>query len=113
MGRGTPVLQPSARRGTSKAAKSLKGGCMQSRTWLVLALVLGTVVALPSASLAASFKVIHTFSGATDGVIPDGTMIFDAAGNLYGTTVGGGLYGGGTVFELSPDGSGNWTETIL
>ncbi len=49
----------------------------------------------------------------TDGFNPLGTLIFDAAGNLYGTTFGGGLNGRGTVFELSPNGSGGWTETIL
>jgi uncharacterized repeat protein (TIGR03803 family) len=65
-------------------------------------------------------KVLHTFSNnGTDGIIPQSGMIFDAAGNLYGTTMGGGLYGdrisylGGVVFELSPGGNGTWTEKIL
>jgi uncharacterized repeat protein (TIGR03803 family) len=65
-------------------------------------------------------KVLHTFSSnGTDGIIPQFGMIFDAAGNLYGTTLGGGQYGdggsfqGGTAFELSPAGSGKWTEKIL
>jgi uncharacterized repeat protein (TIGR03803 family) len=40
-------------------------------------------------------------------------LIFDAAGNLYGTTTQGGTYGWGTAFELSPTGSGQWVETIL
>jgi uncharacterized repeat protein (TIGR03803 family) len=40
-------------------------------------------------------------------------MAFDRAGNLYGTSQGGGLFNLGTVFELSPNGSGPWTETIL
>jgi uncharacterized repeat protein (TIGR03803 family) len=39
-------------------------------------------------------------------------MIFDAAGNLYGTTGRGGAFAFGTVFELTPV-SGSWTETIL
>lgn len=55
-----------------------------------------------------------------DGYDPQGGVIFDAAGNLYGTTSSGGNqtgkcspFGCGTVYELSPNGSGAWTETIL
>lgn len=53
--------------------------------------------------------VLHAFSGANDGWNPTGRLIRDAAGNLYGTTQFGGLYGYGTVFQL--DSAGN--ETIL
>jgi len=49
----------------------------------------------------------------TDGAYPTSTsVIFDAAGNLYGTTAFGGAHGYGVVFELSP-GSSGWTETVL
>jgi len=41
------------------------------------------------------------------------TLIFDAAGNLYGTTLWGGTYGDGTVFELTPTAGGGWTEQVL
>jgi uncharacterized repeat protein (TIGR03803 family) len=41
-----------------------------------------------------------------------GNLIFDQAGNLYGTTVFGGVYGLGTVFELVPS-QGGWTESVL
>jgi uncharacterized repeat protein (TIGR03803 family) len=44
-----------------------------------------------------------------DGVFPQGSVIADKAGNLYGTTFGGGSLNWGTVFELAPDG----TETVL
>jgi len=37
-----------------------------------------------------------------EGLSPSGGLIFDAAGNLYGTTTGGGAYGNGTVFEITP-----------
>ena len=48
-----------------------------------------------------------------DGGTPSASLIFDGAGNLYGTTpVGGGSYTDGTVFELSP-GSHSWTETVI
>ncbi len=51
-----------------------------------------------------------------DGEEPTDQLIFDTAGNLYGTTATGGrghtTQGGGTVFELSPSASG-WKETVL
>jgi hypothetical protein len=64
--------------------------------------------------------VLYTFKGGTDGASPRAGIIFDTAGNLYGTTYNGGfgafqpicVGGCGTVFELSP-GSGTWTETQL
>ena len=61
--------------------------------------------------------VIHKFAGGpNDGVYAMGTPSLDQAGNLYGTTTGGGLGGGtgnGTVYELSPGKKGKWTEKIL
>lgn len=47
-----------------------------------------------------------------DGYGPTGGLTFDASGNIYGTTSFGGVFGGGTVFQLSPSQSG-WTETVL
>jgi uncharacterized repeat protein (TIGR03803 family) len=57
--------------------------------------------------------VIWNFGGTGDGATPYDTLIFDSAGNLYGTTFAGGANGAGTVFKLTPDGSGGWNETIL
>jgi uncharacterized repeat protein (TIGR03803 family) len=67
-------------------------------------------------------KVIYTFcpmgSHCVDGAIPQGNLVMDAAGNLYGTTTTGGsgsgcFIGCGTVFELSPGAQGKWTEKVL
>lgn len=59
-------------------------------------------------------KILHSFNySPTDGSSPIGGVIFDTAGNLYGTTYGGGAHGGGTVFELTPQPSGVWTKTLL
>ena len=58
-------------------------------------------------------SVIHAFAGYNqDGQFPTSGMIFDAAGNLYGTTFQGGTIGNGTVYELTPSGS-KWTNTVL
>jgi uncharacterized repeat protein (TIGR03803 family) len=46
--------------------------------------------------------VLHDFGNGTDGASPQAGLIFDASGNLYGTTYSGGTYGDGTVFELTP-----------
>jgi len=62
--------------------------------------------------------VLVTFEG-SNGDSPTAGLIFDDAGNLYGTTENGGAYGHGTIFQLKPP-AGNdagettgWTETIL
>ncbi|HVO82779.1 MAG TPA: choice-of-anchor tandem repeat GloVer-containing protein [Terriglobales bacterium] len=59
-----------------------------------------------------SETIIHSFDGGDDGRWPYG-LVFDAAGNLYGTTSDQGLYGWGTVYKLTPESNGSWTETIL
>jgi uncharacterized repeat protein (TIGR03803 family) len=56
--------------------------------------------------------ILHSFSG-PDGEGPLANLIFDAAGNLYGTTNRGGTHDYGTVFEISPNGNGTWTERVL
>lgn len=54
--------------------------------------------------------VLYSFSGAPDGQSPyTSGVVRDKAGNLYGTTGGGGANGQGTVFKLTPTG----TETVL
>ncbi len=58
-------------------------------------------------------KVIHNFGSGVDGQYPLVNLIFDSAGNLYSTTSGGGAKDKGTVFEMSPNGSGGWTERVL
>jgi len=45
--------------------------------------------------------------------VPYGILVFDAKGNLYGTTGQGGTANGGTVFQLTPRSGGGWTEAVL
>ena len=48
-------------------------------------------------------QVLHSFNNdGTDGVEPQAGLILDATGNLYGTTLAGGIYQYGTVFEITP-----------
>jgi uncharacterized repeat protein (TIGR03803 family) len=57
--------------------------------------------------------VLHRFTGNPDGAWPASVdLIFDQAGNLYGTTQSGGTSDEGTVFQLAPSGLG-WTENVL
>lgn len=45
--------------------------------------------------------VLYSFLGDTDGFAPEAALVGDGAGNLYGTTQGGGTFGVGTVFKLA------------
>ena len=69
-------------------------------------------------------NLLYNFQGGNDGYFPDGNLVFDKAGNLYGATMFGGGKGTacnpyyqycGTVFELSPPKrkGGKWAEKVL
>jgi uncharacterized repeat protein (TIGR03803 family) len=74
---------------------------------LIVALMLA-----PGAWAASKYKILHKFTRA-DGGNPEAALIFDASGNLYSTTIGGGCCGNGTVFKLTPNVDGSWTESML
>jgi uncharacterized repeat protein (TIGR03803 family) len=92
--------------------------CLRAcRSALALAALYGLAVALTAPAAAQTFKVLHSFAGyPKDGGAPLGGLLMDSAGNLYGTTLQGGKYGGcqglvgcGTVFKLDT----NRVETVL
>jgi uncharacterized repeat protein (TIGR03803 family) len=56
--------------------------------------------------------VLYSFLCGNDGNSPHAGVVFDKSGNLYGTTIFGGQYGYGVIFELTPSGSG-WTERVI
>ena len=58
-------------------------------------------------------SVLYNFTGGADGAIPLAGLAFDATGNLYGTTSGGGADGYGVVFKVAPNLDGTWTESVL
>src|SRR3984957_16173269 len=64
------------------------------------------------ASAASKTTVIYSFLGDKDGEYADTDLAIDGAGNLYGTSVQGGNFSSGTVFELTPSSAG-WTHTVL
>ena len=72
----------------------------------------GTVFML---SPAGKETVLYEFKGQTnrDGAYPHGRLAFDANGEIYGTTQGGGINGTGTVYRLSPKSGGGWTEKVI
>jgi uncharacterized repeat protein (TIGR03803 family) len=61
-----------------------------------------------------SESVLYSFKAGTDGNSPTSTLVFDAHGNLYGTTSSGGdANGDGTVFRLTPTSGGKWKESVV
>lgn len=90
-----------------------KGTCNPDRkaTYKAAAMLIGlaTVLAVTPRGQAQTYTVLHSFTGSPDGSNPDGRLVRDAQGNLYGTTYDGGANGLGTVFMLDKSGS----ETVL
>ena len=89
---------------------------MSSKTILVFNLALIALVGTLSCSAhAATETTLYSFRDGLsgDGRNPAAGLVFDRQGNLYGTTTGGGQYAYGTLFQLSPIGSGGWKETVL
>jgi len=75
----------------------------------------GTDFSLTKSGTGWTESLLHIFACGTDGNFPVAGVIFDGAGNLYGTTEFGGIQnqdGYGTVSKLSPSG-GNWSEAVL
>ncbi len=92
-----------------------QAGNLYGTTWNGGNHALGNVYELTPASGFWNYSTLYSFNGGSDGEVPSAGVIFDQAGNLYGTTTlgGGGTcsggYGCGTVYQLTPSGSG-WNE---
>ncbi len=73
----------------------------------------GTVFKLtPTSSGPWKWSLLHSF-GTANAYHPVAGVIFDGAGNLYGSTYEGGSIGCGIVFELIPTSTGPWKEKVL
>lgn len=72
----------------------------------------GTVFKLTLNNNSYSESVLHSFHSQADAANPQGAIVGDAKGALYGTTFNGGPYGRGTIFKLTPKRSG-YAESVL
>lgn len=88
------------------------------RAALMLAVVSALLLIAALPAQAQTEIVLYNFTGGADGSLPVGVLP-DGAGNFYGSTLLGGScpgwndYGCGVVYELSPNGSGGWNQTVL
>jgi uncharacterized repeat protein (TIGR03803 family) len=72
----------------------------------------GVVFKLTRSGSSWTESVVYSFTGGNDGGTPFSGVIFDSAGDLYGSAYYGGAQSAGTVYELIPSGS-SWTEKTL
>src|SRR2546421_12145443 len=84
--------------------------CAHAVSWVVV--IFATVAMLLASDARAGTRVIYSFAGDEDGEYTDTDLVIDSAGNLYGSSVRGGAFGGGTVFQLAPSSNG-WIHTVL
>jgi len=73
----------------------------------------GVVFELSPSGSTWNYSVIYNFAGQPDAANPINGLVIDSKSNLYGTSYNGGGGGNGAVFELSPTGSGTWTEQVI
>ena len=81
-----------------------QGGPQRGRLGALLGAALVAAVGFSSGAAAQQLTTLYSFAG-SDGATPHAGLIADPAGNLYGTTWGGGASGQGTVFQLDPSGN--------
>ena len=77
---------------------------MESRQFSPLAVAVLIALLATTAWAASKTKLLYSFAGNADGEYTDTELVMDNAGNLYGTSVQGGSYGSGTVFQVTPEG---------
>jgi uncharacterized repeat protein (TIGR03803 family) len=84
----------------------------RARTHLHLALAGLLLMCTFAIRAAANDNLLFSFTGTSTGAHPYGALVTDGT-NLFGTTFDGGMFGAGTIFELSPSVTGGYTETVL
>jgi uncharacterized repeat protein (TIGR03803 family) len=97
---------------------SMKSTSANVSVALMLIMFSAATVILTAPARGQSVEVLYNFAGGSDGSQPMSRLTADGKGNYYGTTSNGkgpqcALSGCGTVFELSPNGTGGWNETVL
>jgi len=86
---------------------------MRPKTFSASFFCLLALLLASAAASAATEKILYAFKGGTDGNTPEAGLVFDGAGNLYGTTYFGGAHSDGTIFQLTPGTGGKWTESVI
>lgn len=109
--RGSVVSGSFRRRGSVVALKQSAAVGSRLLAVTVAAMMVSLTMSVSSAS-AATGTVLHTFTGGGDGATPQGALVSDTAGTLYGTTTHGGAGGDGTVYRLTRSGS-TWTGSVI
>lgn len=77
------------------------------------------VALMPAARASNDFTVLYNFTGGTDGGLVTSFPVLDSQGNLYGATYWGGTGTGcgsngcGVLFQITPQGDGEWNENVL
>ena len=91
-----------------------KAGYLYGTTYYAGENGFGTVYTLRPENGTWTETVLYSFQGFADGDSPIGTMVEDAAGNLYGTTSDGGAASCncGTIFKMTRGTNGEWTESV-
>lgn len=79
----------------------------------LLGVIIGVLVVAAGAWGQSKYDSLYRFKGRKDGSLPQAGVVFDKAGNLYGTTLEGGAHGYGTVFKLAPRSGGGWAVSVL
>jgi len=120
---GTGVFPPLADEGSPTigfAAHFVYEGAFALKRILLFFLLTISLCFSHIAAQSQTYKVLYNFgSSPNDGLSPITNLVADSAGNLYGSANAGGIpgacYGGGcgTIFEISPDGYGGWSEKTL
>ena len=77
---------------------------MKSRRIMHAGVLCAAALLATAAWAASTTKVIYSFAGDADGEYTDTELVRDSAGNLYGTSVQGGTFSSGTVFQVTPAG---------
>jgi uncharacterized repeat protein (TIGR03803 family) len=93
----------------------------QFTIWTRQLAILSILLLAPAGWAGSKYKILYSFKGGNDGIDPHGNLVFDTAGNLYGTTAQGGgtsacqgqYQGCGIVFQLAPQSGGHWKENVL
>jgi uncharacterized repeat protein (TIGR03803 family) len=84
-----------------------------SVAWITIAILTSTTIAVAPRARAQQERVIHTFTDPSGGLAPQGGLVFDKAGNIYGVTSEAGQFGDGTVFRLTTQANGSSVESVL